>query len=118
LLIYKAKAFTDSDYTIDGNKFKSMLSINYNEELMLLPKHTVKWFWSDEFLEKPITLVNGTVKIKEALGDNKYLIRNPRTIVRRLLDNIPYILKYKLNLKDVSNRLAIEHNVIKLFINS
>ena len=101
-------------YTQD--KFKKLLNVSVNEEIMLLPKYTLHWFWKEKLLDKTYTIGTEVLTLREALINDKVLFHHLRYIVDILLDSIPYMLKVKLNLKDFKENLIVKHNVITLLI--
>lgn len=117
-LIYNVRNIDIKEYPISTDKFKTLLNVSFNEEIMLLPQYTVHWFWKESFLDENIQLGNSNVTIREALQKDEFLYTHLRAITDHLINNIPSLLKYKLNLKDTKSRLIVKHNVMTLLINT
>lgn len=117
-LIYDVRNIDIKEYPISTDKFKTLLNVSFNEEIMLLPQYTVHWFWKESFLDENIQLGNSNVTIREALQKDEFLYTHLRAITDHLVNHIPSILKYKLNLKDTKSRLIVKHNVMTLLINT
>lgn len=117
-LIYDVRNIDIKEYPISTDKFKTLLNVSFNEEIMLLPQYTVHWFWKESFLDENIQLGNSNVTIREALQKDEFLYTHLRAITDHLINNIPSLLKYKLNLKDTKSRLIVKHNVMTLLINT
>lgn len=117
-LIYDVRNIDIKEYPISTDKFKTLLNVSFNEEIMLLPQYTVHWFWKESFLNENIRLGNSNVTIREALQKDEFLYTHLRAITDHLVNHIPSLLKYKLNLKDTKSRLIVKHNVMTLLINT
>lgn len=117
-LIYDVRKIDIKEHSIDGEKFKTLLNISYNQEIMVLPQYTVNWFWDDQFLNKSVCLKGINMTLKEALQDNKILFNNLRVIVDELLCNIPSTLQHKLGFKQVKRKLEVKHTVMNLLIHA
>lgn len=115
-LIYDVKNIDIRNHPVDYNKFKSLLNITFNEEIMLLPQYTVNWFWNEDFLNSSILIDNNQISIKEAITNNETLFYNLREITEILLQHIPKVLKYKLNLDSLKEKLIVKHNVMNLLL--
>lgn len=117
-LIYNVRNIDIKEHPISTDKFKTLLNVSFNEEIMLLPQYTVHWFWKESFLEERIQLGTSNVTIREALQKDEFLFTYLRTVTDHLVNNIPSLLKYKLNLNDLKNRLVIKHNIMNLIIHT
>lgn len=117
-LIYDVRNIDIKEYPISTDKFKTLLNVSFNEEIMLLPQYTVHWFWKESFLDERIQLGTNNVTIREALQKDEFLYTHLRAITDHLVNHIPSLLKYKLNLKDIKSRLIVKHNVMNLLIHT
>lgn len=115
-LIYQIRRIDYRDKYIDSDKFKRLLRVSFNEEIMLLPSYTVNWFWKDEFLSSTLIIDGNQVSIRDAIAKDEVLFKHLRQITEALLENIPLSLKVKLRLSDVREKLAVKHNVMNLLI--
>lgn len=113
-LIYDVRKLDLKDHPVDCDKFKSLLQISFNDDIMLLPQYTVHWFWKDEFLNNTIYIDGRQVTVKDALISNEILFKHLRQITEVLLNNIPNSLKIKLQLNHKRERLVVKHNVMNL----
>jgi hypothetical protein len=116
-LIYDVRKLDMKEHPVDNDKFKSLLQITFNEDIMLLPQYTVHWFWKEEFLNDTIVIDKEKITIREALSKNEILFKHLRYIIETLLNNIPKLLKYKLKLSNQRERLVVKHNVMNLLVN-
>lgn len=115
-LIYQIRRVDYRDNCIDGDKFKRLLRVSFNEEIMLLPSYTVNWFWKDDFLSKTLAIDGAHVTIRDAISRDEVLFKHLRLVTETLLENIPLSLKVKLRLSDAREKLAVKHNVMNLLI--
>ena len=115
-LIYQIRRIDYRDKYIDSDKFKRLLRVSFNEEIMLLPSYTVNWFWKDDFLSNTLSIDGKQVTIRDAIAQDEVLFKHLRQITEVLLENIPLSLKVKLRLNDVREKLVVKHNVMNLLI--
>lgn len=115
-LIYQIRKVDFRTHHIDCDKFTKLLKISFNEEVMVLPNHTVKWFWKEEFLDKPMVFGGQRMTLRQAILTDEVLFKHLRLITSILLGNIHGVLKFKLGLRKTRERLAINHNVVNLLI--
>jgi len=113
-LICNVRNIDIKEFNIKYDKFKTLLNVTFNEEIMLLPNYTVSWFWEDSFLNSPIILKDRKYTIKEVLQNDNLLYSNLKTIIEVLLEHIPTPLKLKLHINNTNKNLEIKHNVINL----
>lgn len=102
---------------VETEKLNRLLSSNYDDGIVVLPEYTVKWFWSDSYLNREIELRNGKTTIKEVLVTDDLLKNNFDTIANKLLDNLPLLIKMKLNLSDSRSKLNMKHKLTRLLYN-
>ena len=117
-LVYEIKCINYKEKQLNAEKFKNLLDVSFNEDIMLLPSYTVHWFWKDKLLNKEIKVDGVTMLLKDLIFNDKLLFKHLRFVIDILLENIPDILKFKLNLSDTQERLAVRHNVMNLLIYS
>lgn len=115
-LIYDVRKIDIKECPIADEKFKTLLKVSFNEDIMLFPQHTVHWFWCDQYLDKKIQIKGNNMSIRQALEDNNILFSNLRVIVEELLQNIPPALKYKLGFRITKKKLEVKHTVMNLLI--
>lgn len=107
----------DSQFTdfIQTEKLNQLLGRNYDNNFVALPEYTVKWFWTENYLNEEISLRTGTVTVKEALVNDDILKQNYDAMASRLIDNLPYLIKLKLNLFKGKGRMTLKHRLMSLF---
>ena len=115
-LIYQIRKVDYRTHHIDCEKFTKLLKISFNEEVMVLPSHTVNWFWKKELLDKPMMFGGQVMTLREAITKDEILFKHLRLITSVLLSNIHGVLKLKLRLRNTRERLQINHNVVSLLI--
>lgn len=115
-LIYQIRKVDFRTHHIDCDKFTKLLKISFNEEVMVLPNHTVNWFWKKELLDKPMVFGGQRMTLRQAILSDDVLFKHLRLITSVLLNNIHGVLKFKLGLRKTKERLAIRHNVVSLLI--
>lgn len=115
-LIYDIKKIDFKDHPLSEDKFRQLLHVSFNEDIMLLPKYTVSWFWNDRMLQDILVINGKTYTLKEALLKDDILFSHLRYITDKLLCHIHPVFKFKLRLKQIHNRLIVKHNVMNLLI--
>lgn len=101
---------------VNQQKFNELLQISYNEDIMMIPNYTLRWFWGDDFLNKTIKINNNTVTLREAIRNDEIMFKHIRYIIEILMEHIPSILRYKLNLSETRSKIAFKHNVMSLLM--
>lgn len=101
---------------ISEDKFNNLLHISFNEEIMLLPSYTLHWFWKEDFLNHQITIDQRQLTLKEAIENDEILYKHLRYITDLLIENIPSILRFKLDLGCVKSKLTFKHNIMNLLM--
>lgn len=93
---------------VNTAKLNQLLHANYDKEFLTLPKTTVSWFWTDDYIDSYVDLRTGRCTIREALADSDVLLRNIGTITNELIDNLPLLIKKKLRVTDDTSRLELK----------
>lgn len=101
---------------INIEKLEKVLKISFSEEILLFPNYTVDWFWNKTFLEQEIVLENKKIKLYDAVACRELFNNNTKSILDIFINNLPYIIKYKLNINNIIERTYIEHNIMKTML--
>ena len=118
-LIFNIRKNDLKETVVCEQRFKELISVSFTEDVLLLPQHTVNWFWSESFLNETVAIENDRpVTLKEAILDNTLLHKHLRPVIRKLTSNIPSLLKRKLNLNVPSEKIKFNHDVIYLLSHS
>ena len=115
-LINNLRSKKEQTHGFNEKKFKELLDITFEEDIMLLPNKAITWFWNNDFLNSNISLRGKNITVREAISNDDYLYPNIKTITSKLLCNLPFVLKYKLKLKKIKNRLELKHSIVHLFL--
>ena len=92
---------------IKKDLFNELLSVNYKDEICVLPEQTVQWFWDDKFLNKKIMLDGVARSIREALYDEELNDKHKHLLIEELLANLPKSLLKKLKIEQYEARYQL-----------
>lgn len=104
------------DHYVDSNKFKELMRITFGDEIMMLPQYTINWIWKDKLLNQEIVLEGKTMSVRQALADDQTFIKNVNMIFDLLMCNIPVLLRLKLNLSNVKEKISIKRRVMNMIL--
>lgn len=109
-LINKVRGDSWDITILNDDRFNKLLNLNYRDDVMILPNHTVDWFWSDDLLNKTILTKSGMYTLKDAISYKPLFKENYQLIMNTLLDNTPPSMKSKLHLKQKYSKNLIKHD--------
>lgn len=114
---YRSKTLIDDKETL--HKVETMLKLHIDDDLLVLPEQTCKWYWSDEILNTEIEDITGNkYRLCQALADNHLFLMNRTKIIDTLMDNLPTLVKFKLGYSDPINRIRFKHNIASTFLHA
>ena len=93
-------------------RIEHLLKINLSENVLVLPDQTVTWFWTEQVLDKVISVEDRHYTLKDLLVDSETFLRHRHLALNTLLNNLPMSVQYKLKLFKPENRIAVKHNII------
>ena len=100
-------------YNLDTDKLKYMLHVTLNNEVLLLPSFTYHWFWNQSLLNETIFTNNEDITIGQLLQSETLMLHHLNSFSNKLIEKIPPVLKFKLNLYNKSNKLVFKHDIIR-----
>jgi len=118
-LIFNIRKNDLKETVVCEQRFKELINVSFTEDVLLLPQHTVNWFWSESFLNETVAIENNNLfTLKEVILDDALLHKHLRVVTRKLINNIPSLLKRKLKLNSPSEKMKFRHDVVYLLSHS
>lgn len=115
-LIYHIKNKEFNCNTINTEKFKELLDLTLNEDILLLPNYTYNWIWSDSILHLHLHLADKEILLIDAIKDESIFHTYTKDIVNELLINLPKMFKIKLGLGKYVNDIVMKNKVMNSVI--
>ncbi|EKD89541.1 MAG: hypothetical protein ACD_33C00045G0008 [uncultured bacterium] len=112
-LFYHIKDKTFSVDSFNNEKFKQLLHMTLNNEILLLPEHTFKWIWNDRILNSTIIIHGKKMKLIDAIKDDDISNHNLKTIITHMLKYLPNLFKIKLKLNKCSSKILIKNKITR-----
>lgn len=112
LLRVRGLSVTDPAYL---ERLNSLFGNDYDSSFLELPYRTVKWFWTDSYLNSYMYLNTGRHTVREILSSNKLLSSNTSVVIQKLLENLPVVVRYKLGLSTSKGLWNIRYRLVELF---
>ena len=104
------------DHYVDSHKFKELMHITFDDEIMMLPQYTVNWIWKEKLLNQEIVLDGKNMSVRQVLANDRMFIKHVNTVFDLLMSNIPALLKLKLNLSNVKEKILIKNRVMNMVL--
>lgn len=94
----------NANYIIDSVMFKRLLSMNYEDEILLVPQSTAKFFWDDSFMTKSRFINGEYYTFKDIVNSKELSSRYKDVIIEEMVDYLPKTLRNKLKLSNKRNK--------------
>lgn len=115
-LIFSIRKQINVNSYLDIDKFNYIMKSSFDNSILLLPNYTLSWFWTEEFLNSKIVFDDKTITIRNAIKDDNILYNHLRSILTVFLNNIPSVLKFKLNLNKNKESIIFKHSIMNMLI--
>ena len=92
------------------------MHITFDDGIMMLPQYTVNWIWKEKLLNQEIVLDGKNMSVRQVLANDRMFIKHVNTVFDLLMSNIPALLKLKLNLSNVKEKILIKHRVMNMVL--
>lgn len=117
-IIYEIRNMNFCVDKINIDKIHELLKITISDDILLLPNYTIHWFWDEDFLNTKTVIDNKEYTLREIIKDSELFFSHIRTVLNMFINHLPGILKFKLGVSDIKNRLRIKHNLISILVYS
>lgn len=103
----------NSDPSFDLVKFFKVVQLNdYNDDVVDLSHFAITYLWSNYFLDTKRDFKNGEYSLREVLSSQELFKENCDCAVDYLLNNLPFLLKWKARLQSEKVRMSIRKEAI------
>lgn len=96
--------------------FQKLLDVSYIEDITIVPNKSIKCFWGDEFMNKPVFLDGTHYLMKDVICDTELSKNYKGVIIDQMLEFLPKSMYRKLHLDERNNRQTLANNFSDLFV--